>query len=155
LRRRTAFIAAGLVAFATQTCGAAAHDMKAHAVHGVPQIVAPADGATVRGPVTLRFRFAAMPARAAVREHGEPAGGHVHLLIDSPPPAPGEPVPVDDTHIHFMDGETKAVLDLPPGRHTLQLIVAGADHVPADPPVISNKVAITVKSGAATPRRDH
>lgn len=155
MRRSIALMAAGLAAFLMSPCGAAAHDMKAHAVHGVPRIVAPTDGATVRGPVTLRFRFAAAPARAAARERGEPAAGHVHLLIDSAPPAPGEPVPVDDAHIHLMGGETETVLDLPPGRHTLQLIVAGADHVPADPPVISNKVAVTVESGAAAAHRRH
>jgi hypothetical protein len=135
---------AGLIAFVALPRESAAHDMPAHAIRGVPQIVAPTNGATVQGPVTLRFRFAAAPTGSALRK---PAAGHVHLLIDSAPPAPGEPVPVDDTHIHFMGGETETVLDRPPGPHTLQLIVAGADHVPANPPVISNKVAITVKSG--------
>jgi hypothetical protein len=36
---------------------------------------------------------------------------------------------MDEKHIHLMHGETKTVLNLTPGKHTLQLIVGGEDHV--------------------------
>jgi hypothetical protein len=36
------------------------------------------------------------------------------------------------------------MLDLSPGRHTLQLIMGDYDHVPHDPPVISKRITITV-----------
>ena len=145
--RRSIALLAALAAFLGPPRGAAAHDMPAHAVGGVPRIIAPADGAVVQGPVTLRFRFAATPVQPGAPD--ESADGHVHLLIDAAPPPPGEPVPVDEAHLHFMGGDTETVLELPPGRHTLQLIVAGADHVPANPPVISNRVSITVRPGTA------
>jgi hypothetical protein len=36
-------------------------------------------------------------------------------------------------------------MELPPGQHTLQLILGDANHVPFNPPVYSNKITITVK----------
>jgi hypothetical protein len=37
------------------------------------------------------------------------------------------------------------VLELPPGRHTLQLVLGDKEHVPFDPPVVSKKITITVR----------
>jgi hypothetical protein len=34
---------------------------------------------------------------------------------------------------------------LPPGRHTLQLVLGDALHIPHQPPVISEKITITVQ----------
>ncbi|NIP88847.1 MAG: DUF4399 domain-containing protein, partial [Gammaproteobacteria bacterium] len=34
---------------------------------------------------------------------------------------------------------------LPPGTHTLQLLLADHNHVPHNPPVVSQKITITVK----------
>jgi len=56
-------------------------------------------------------------------------GSHLHLIVDSPLPKTGEMIPMDENHIHLMHGETKTVLKLAPGKHTLQLIVGGEDHV--------------------------
>jgi hypothetical protein len=56
-------------------------------------------------------------------------GAHLHLIVDSPLPKTGMTVPMDEKHIHLVHGETKMVLNLAPGKHTLQLIVGGEDHV--------------------------
>jgi hypothetical protein len=75
-----------------------------------------------------------------------PATGHHHLLIDadSLPPL-DKPLPNDGNHRHFGGGQTETVVDLPPGRHTLQLILGDKDHIPHDPPLVSERIVITVK----------
>ena len=71
--------------------------------------------------------------------------GHHHLLIDTDLSNPDEPIPNDRQHLHFGAGQTEARLELPPGTHTLQMVLGDADHVPHDPPVMSEKVTITVR----------
>jgi hypothetical protein len=72
--------------------------------------------------------------------------GHHHLLIDTElPEHMNEPVPSDRSHLHFGAGETEARIELPPGRHTLQLLLADKDHIPHEPPVYSKKITVTVK----------
>jgi len=70
--------------------------------------------------------------------------GHHHLLIDVAPPPMDQPIPNDKNHLHFGLGQTETVIDLPPGTHTLQLLMGDADHVPHDPPLLSKKVTIRV-----------
>jgi hypothetical protein len=77
-----------------------------------------------------------------------PNTGHHHLLIDSPLPDLGEAIPNDRNHLHFGMGQTEAVIELPPGTHTLQLLMGDADHVPHEPPVMSKKITIHVRGGA-------
>jgi hypothetical protein len=71
--------------------------------------------------------------------------GHHHLLIDTDMPAAGEVIPSDRNHLHFGAGETETMLELPPGKHTLQLLMGDENHVPHTPPVHSKKITITVK----------
>lgn len=74
-----------------------------------------------------------------------PDAGHHHLLVDTELPPEGEKIPSDRNHLHFGAGETEARIELPPGKHTLQLLLGDHDHVPHDPPVYSKKITITVK----------
>jgi len=37
------------------------------------------------------------------------------------------------------------MLELPPGQHTLQLLMGDSQHKPHNPPVHSRKITITVK----------
>jgi hypothetical protein len=75
-----------------------------------------------------------------------PNTGHHHLLIDVDGlPLPDEPIPNDKNHLHFGIGQTETLLELPPGKHTLQLIMGDQGHVPHDPPVVSKKITVTVR----------
>jgi hypothetical protein len=105
--------------------------------------ISPKDGETVTSPVTVRFGLRGMGvAPAGVRA---PATGHHHLLVDVPAPDPTRPVPADEHHLHFGKGQTETRLELAPGTHTLQLILGDQDHVPHDPPVVSERITITVR----------
>jgi hypothetical protein len=105
--------------------------------------ISPKNGATVHGPVTVRFGLKGMGvAPAGVQKDGT---GHHHLLIDTDLPPLDQPVPTDDHHKHFGAGQTETTLDLPPGKHTLQLLLGDAAHMPHDPPVMSKPITITVK----------
>jgi hypothetical protein len=74
-----------------------------------------------------------------------PNVGHHHVLIDTDMPPAGEQIPSDRNHLHFGAGETEARIELPPGKHTLQLLLGDHDHVPHVPPVYSKKITITVR----------
>jgi hypothetical protein len=56
----------------------------------------------------------------------------------------GLPLPNDATHVHFGKGQTEASVTLPPGKHTLQLVLGDHLHIPFNPPVVSAKITITV-----------
>jgi hypothetical protein len=126
------------------------HEATANAIVRTPRpadaklyIISPANGETASSPVTVRFGLAGMgiaPAGVAT-----PNTGHHHLIIDSSLPALDLPLPKDDKHIHFGGGQTETQLTLAPGQHTLQLVLADKDHVPHDPPLVSEPVTITVK----------
>jgi hypothetical protein len=75
----------------------------------------------------------------------KPNTGHHHLLIDADPPASDEPIPNDRNHLHFGGGQTEAIVELPPGTHTLQLVMGDKDHIPHNPPLMSRKITITVR----------
>lgn len=106
-------------------------------------IISPKNGATVHGPVLVQFGLKGMGvAPAGVKFDNT---GHFHLLIDTDAPADmGAPLPTSDKIVHFGKGQTETTLHLPPGKHTLQLLLADQNHVPHNPPVISKKITITV-----------
>ena len=81
----------------------------------------------------------------APKDTAVPNTGHHHLLIDTDPPPMTEPIPNDRNHLHFGAGETEARVELPPGKHTLQLLLGDKDHMPHNPPVMSKKITITVR----------
>lgn len=107
-------------------------------------IVSPADGAQVSSPVTVVFGLKSMGvAPAGVQREGT---GHHHLLVDVDGlPDLSKPIPADDNHRHFGAGQTEVTLDLKPGTHTLQLLLGDHTHIPHDPPVVSQRITITVK----------
>ena len=107
-------------------------------------IVSPANGATVRSPVTVVFGLRAPWGVAPAGTQVEGTGHH-HLLVDAPLPALDKPIPKDDQHLHFGKGQTETVLKLAPGKHTLQLLLGDFAHVPHTPPVMSEVVTITVE----------
>src|SRR5262245_14255913 len=74
--------------------------------------------------------------------------GHHHLLIDTGLPPLDKPIPSDFNNIHFGKGQTEVELSLTPGPHTLQLLLGDHNHIPHDPPVMSEVIHVNV--GAAT-----
>jgi hypothetical protein len=70
--------------------------------------------------------------------------GHHHLLVDTELPDLKEEIPNDRNHLHFGGGQTEARLELPPGEHTLQLLLANQKHIPHNPPIYSKIITITV-----------
>ena len=106
-------------------------------------IISPQDGATVSSPFKVQFGLAGMGvAPAGVEKENT---GHHHLIIDAPLPPLDQPIPKDEHHIHFGGGQTEAMVTLPPGKHTLQLLLADQQHVPHTPPVYSVPITVTVK----------
>ncbi|HJS84276.1 MAG TPA: DUF4399 domain-containing protein [Acetobacteraceae bacterium] len=73
-----------------------------------------------------------------------PDTGHHHLLIDTPLPPMDEAIPNDKRHLHFGLGQTETIIELPPGTHTLQLLMGDGNHVPHDPPVMSKRITVHV-----------
>ena len=73
-----------------------------------------------------------------------PRTGHHHLLIDVDLPPLDQPIPNDRNHLHFGGGQTEAQVELPPGRHTLQLLFGDYQHVPTVPPIMSKKITVIV-----------
>jgi hypothetical protein len=123
------------------------------------------DGANLESPFQVQMKAENLivePATMGVVE----GHGHFHILVNAPLASPSEPMAKDEKHIHYGNGETETVLDLPVGQHTLILQFAKGDHVPYDPPVYQqvqvnvtkqnqaqadtskNAVTDTVKSGS-------
>ena len=106
-------------------------------------IVSPADGERVSSPVRVIFGLQGMGvAPAGVQA---PNTGHHHLLIDADSmPPQSTPLPANEQVRHFGAGQTETVLELAPGRHTLQLVLGDHLHIPHQPPVQSQPITITV-----------
>jgi hypothetical protein len=71
--------------------------------------------------------------------------GHHHVLIDTELPSMDQQIPNDRNHVHFGAGETEARIELPPGKHTLQLLLGDENHLPHQPPIQSNLITVTVR----------
>jgi hypothetical protein len=106
-------------------------------------IISPKDGATVTSPFMVQFGLKGMGvAPAGVKFENT---GHHHLLIDADPPTDlNAPLTADDQLIHFGKGQTQAIVKLPPGKHTLQLLLGDHAHRAHNPPVFSRKITIIV-----------
>lgn len=102
----------------------------------------PHDGDLIYPSSTIRFGLRNMgiaPAGVA-----KPNTGHHHLIIDADTPPLDAPIPSDPNHLHFGGGQTEVKLKLTPGEHTLQLVLGDAQHIPHDPPVVSERIKVKV-----------
>lgn len=105
--------------------------------------IEPKDGATVKGPVHVVMGLAGMgiaPAGVAADNTG-----HHHVIVDLEKVDLNAVLPMDNNHRHFGRGQTETMLELPAGRHTLQLVLGDRNHVPHDPPVMSQRITVTVQ----------
>jgi hypothetical protein len=124
---------------------AVAQDRSAAPAGAEVYIISPQNGATVTGPVTVRFGLKGMGvAPAGVKFDNT---GHHHLLIDTDLSEIklDAPLPSSDKIVHFGKGQTETVVTLAPGKHTLELLFADYLHLPFDPPLHSKKITITVR----------
>ena len=110
--------------------------------------ISPRDGQKVRAGFLVRFGLRNMGVTHAGDDYQN--AGHHHLLVDvSDPIDPKEPIPQDKSHLHFGAGQTETFLELPPGTHTLQLVLGDAKHYPFEPPVVSDKITVRVRQPAS------
>ena len=103
------------------------------------------DGDTVTSPFLVKFTetgLKILPAGADV-----PNTGHYHLLIDTTltPAQMHYAIPKDATHLHFGKGQTETTVTLPPGKHTLQVVMGDGTHELHNPPVLSPVITVSVK----------
>jgi hypothetical protein len=105
--------------------------------------IEPTDGATVTSPVAMKFGVSGI----AIAPAGEiqKNAGHHHVLVDTTLADMNLPIPKDAQHLHFGKGQTEAAIELEPGDHTLQLVLGDSNHIPHIPPVVSNRITITVE----------
>src|SRR3981081_3942665 len=104
----------------------------------------PQDGASIKGGFWCRFGLRNMGVTHAGDNYAN--SGHHHLLVDvNEPLNPNEPIPQDKSHLTCGADQTEARIELPPGKHTLQLVLGDASHYPFSPPVVSEKITIRIK----------
>jgi hypothetical protein len=107
------------------------------------------DGMTVSLPVEIVFGLRGMGVAPAGTERD--ATGHHHLLVNRAAFGSEDAeemefgIPADEQHIHFGGGQTETTIDLPPGQHTLQLVMGDLNHVVHADPVMSDVITITVE----------
>lgn len=109
------------------------------------------DGDTISSETVIKFGADGV----AVVEAGKdvPNSGHFHLFVDLPKLGEGEAgnteldqnIVKDDQHIHYGKAQTEAKLTLAPGEHKLQLVFADKDHIPHNPPLVSEQITVIVK----------
>lgn len=130
-------LSAPLSALAQFTSQAAPADVELY-------FISPKNGETVSGEFVVQFGLRGFGVAPAGTKHH--AAGHHHLLVDldTVPPV-NQPMPASDHIRHFGGGQTEATITLPKGEHTLQLILGDHLHVPYAPPILSEKITITVK----------
>jgi hypothetical protein len=105
--------------------------------------ITPADGDVVTSPLIVQFGLRDMGIAPAGVEKG--GTGHHHLIVDAELPPSELPVPKTEHYRHFGAGQTEVSLELAPGKHTLQLLLGDHNHVPHDPPLVSERITITVE----------
>jgi hypothetical protein len=139
------FVVSALLAIVF-TSTAIASELSSPAPQGAKlYFITPTDGETVSSPVTVRFGLEGMGVAPAGVDRDNT--GHHHLLIDTEVSSLdlGMPLPATDKIKHFGGGQTETVLELPPGQHSLQLLLGNHLHVPHTPPVFSDQITITVE----------
>ena len=101
------------------------------------------DGDVVESPVFIQFGLSGKGvAPAGIAKENT---GHHHLLINVDDLDLSKPIPSSKNHLHFGGGQTETSIDLPPGKHELQLLLGDMYHVPHSIPLISEKITILVK----------
>ncbi len=99
------------------------------------------DGEVKEAPFVLRFGL----SMRGIVPAGKTAGraGHHHLLVNQPLPLDfNQPLPFTEKYIHFGKGQMETVLNLPPGKYELRMLLADQGHIPFF--VYSKPVTLTI-----------
>ena len=101
------------------------------------------NGDTVASPLLVQFGLRGIGvAPAGVEKAGT---GHHHLLVDVAELDVNNALAMTDNIRHFGGGQTEARIELKPGVHTLQLLLADQNHIPHHPVVLSERITVNVK----------
>ncbi|MBC7995339.1 MAG: DUF4399 domain-containing protein [Rhizobacter sp.] len=87
------------------------------------------DGDVKESPLVVRFGL----SMRGIVPAGKTAGraGHHHLLVNQPLPLDfKKPLPFTDKYIHFGKGQMETLLNLPPGKYELRMLLADQGHIP-------------------------
>ncbi|MGI9383785.1 MAG: DUF4399 domain-containing protein [Methyloligellaceae bacterium] len=143
---RQTLVAAAAVAVALTVTGAAGAGETPSNPKAKVYFINLKDGATVTSPVLIQFGLSGMGVAPAGVEDKKNTGHH-HLVIDEKIEGDelNAPLPADAKHKHFGKGQTEATIALTAGKHTLQLVLGDWSHIPHNPPVMSERITITVK----------
>ena len=108
------------------------------------RFIEPADGATVKSPVKVKFGITGLTVAPAGTAPNDKTKGHHHVVVDGAVVPLGTVVPADERHIHFGKGQTEADLKLKPGKHTLTLQFADGAHRSFGA-AVSQTISVTVE----------
>ena len=100
------------------------------------------DGDRVESPFLIQFGLSGMGIAPAGTDRANT--GHHHLLINVDDIDLSKPIPSSSNHIHFGGGQTESLVDLMPGDYSMQLVLGDMTHTPHNPPIISQRINITV-----------
>lgn len=100
------------------------------------------DGDRLESPFLIQFGLSGMGIAPAGTDRANT--GHHHLLINVNEIDLSKPIPSSSSHIHFGGGQTESLVDLMPGDYSIQLVLADMTHTPHNPPIISQRINITV-----------
>ena len=101
------------------------------------------DGDILKSPFLIQFGLAGKGVAPAGVDRKNT--GHHHLLINVDKIDLSMPIPSSAQHLHFGLGQTETNLDLPSGNHILQLVLGDKYHVPHQPPLMSQRIEVTVE----------
>jgi len=102
------------------------------------------DGDQVQSPFLVQLGLSEQMGLAPAAADW-PDTGHHHLVIDSPTPNPNKSIRKGENYIHLNMGQSEITIELPPGKHTLQAVLADYTHVMHDGPIVSDVITITVQ----------
>lgn len=105
----------------------------------------PNDGEVLSASQPFKVWFGLRDMGVAPKDVAAPNTGHHHLLIDTDLPPMDQPIPSTRNYLHFGAGQTETMVELPRGRHTLQLLMGDGKHYPHNPPIYSKKITVHVR----------
>ncbi|MCG8561991.1 MAG: DUF4399 domain-containing protein [Hyphomicrobiales bacterium] len=143
---RQTLVTAAVMAVALTVSGAAGAEQTPANPKAKVYFINLKDGDTVKSPFLVQFGLSGMGVAPAGVEDIKNTGHH-HLIINEKIEGDelSQPIPADDKHKHFGGGQTEAMVELPAGTHILQLVLGDWSHIPHNPPIMSERITVTVK----------